>query len=150
MLKLHEQTGDNIVALMEVPESQIHLYGAAKIASQSGDEIVIEQLIEKPSQAEAPSNLAVIGRYVLRPEIFEVLEKTAPGRNGEIQLTDALQYAAAHPSEAGGVRGVIFRGRRYDTGDKLDFIKATLRMAVDRDDIGKELRGWLKDFSKEI
>jgi UTP--glucose-1-phosphate uridylyltransferase len=150
MLKLHEQTGDNIVALMEVPESQIHLYGAAKIASQSGDEVVIEQLIEKPSQAEAPSNLAVIGRYVLRPEIFEVLEKTAPGRNGEIQLTDALQYAAARPSEAGGVRGVIFRGRRYDTGDKLDFIKATLRMAVDRDDIGKELRGWLKDFSKEI
>jgi UTP--glucose-1-phosphate uridylyltransferase len=150
MLKLHEQTGDNIVALMEVPANQIHLYGAAKIASQSGDEVVIEQLIEKPSQSEAPSNLAVIGRYVLRPEIFDVLEKTAPGRNGEIQLTDGLQYAAANPSEAGGVRGVIFRGRRYDTGDKLDFIKATLRMAVDRDDIGKELRGWLKDFSKEI
>ena len=150
MLKLHEQTGDNIVALMEVPANQIHLYGAAKIASQSGDEVVIEQLIEKPSQSEAPSNLAVIGRYVLRPEIFDVLEKTAPGRNGEIQLTDALQYGAANPSEAGGVRGVIFRGRRYDTGDKLDFIKATLRMAVDRDDIGKELRGWLKDFSKEI
>ncbi len=150
MLKLHEQTGDNIVAFMEVPANQIHLYGAAKIASQSGDEVVIEQLIEKPSQSEAPSNLAVIGRYVLRPEIFDVLEKTAPGRNGEIQLTDALQYAAANPSEAGGVRGVIFRGRRYDTGDKLDFIKATLRMAVDRDDIGKELRGWLKDFSKEI
>lgn len=150
MLKLHEQTGDNIVALMEVPANQIHLYGAAKIASQSGDEVVIEQLIEKPSPSEAPSNLAVIGRYVLRPEIFGVLERTAPGRNGEIQLTDALQYAAANSSEAGGVRGVIFRGRRYDTGDKLDFIKATLRMAVDRDDIGKELRGWLKDFSKEI
>jgi UTP--glucose-1-phosphate uridylyltransferase len=87
---------------------------------------------------------------VLRPEIFEVLENTKPGRNGEIQLTDALQYAATNPAVAGGVRGVIFRGRRYDTGDKLDFIKATLRMAVDRDDIGKELRGWLKDFSKEI
>jgi UTP--glucose-1-phosphate uridylyltransferase len=150
MLKLHKTTGDNIVALMEVPANQIHLYGAAKIASQSGDAVVIEQLIEKPSQSEAPSNLAVIGRYVLRPEIFKVLEKTVPGRNGEIQLTDALQYAAANPSEAGGVRGVIFRGRRYDTGDKLDFIKATLRIAVDRDDIGKELRDWLKDFSKEI
>ncbi len=87
---------------------------------------------------------------MLRPEIFEVLENTPEGRNGEIQLTDALQYAAANPDVAGGVRGVIFRGRRYDTGDKLDFIKATLRMAVDRDDIGKELRGWLKDFSKEI
>lgn len=150
MLKLHETTGDNIVALMEVPPNQIHLYGAAKIASQSGDAVVIEQLIEKPSQSEAPSNLAVIGRYVLRPEIFKVLEKTVPGRNAEIQLTDALQYAAENPSEAGGVRGVIFRGRRYDTGDKLDFIKATIRIAVDRDDIGKELRNWLKDFSKEI
>jgi UTP--glucose-1-phosphate uridylyltransferase len=150
MLKLHESTGDNIVALMEVPVSQIHLYGAAKIQSQSVDEVVIEQLIEKPSAAEAPSNLAVIGRYVLRPEIFEVLEKTEPGRNGEIQLTDALQFAAANPTVAGGVRGVVFRGRRYDTGDKLDFIKATLRMAVDRDDIGSDLRSWLKDFSKEI
>jgi UTP--glucose-1-phosphate uridylyltransferase len=150
MLKLHEETGDNVVALMEVPRDQIHLYGAARISEQSGDLVKIDQLIEKPSKQEAPSNLAVIGRYVLRPEIFEVLEKTPEGRNGEIQLTDALQFAAANPGVAGGVRGVIFRGRRYDTGDKLDFIKATLRMAVDRDDIGKELRVWLKDFSKEI
>ena len=150
MLKLHEETGDNVVALMEVPMNQIHLYGCAKVSEQSGDQVKIDQLIEKPSEKEAPSNLAVIGRYVLRPEIFEVLENTPEGRNGEIQLTDALQYAAANPSVAGGVRGVIFRGRRYDTGDKLDFIKATLRMAVDRDDIGPELRSWLKDFSKEI
>jgi UTP--glucose-1-phosphate uridylyltransferase len=150
MLKLHEETGDNVVALMEVPMNQIHLYGCAKVSEQAGDFVKIDQLIEKPSEREAPSNLAVIGRYVLRPEIFEILENTPEGRNGEIQLTDALQYAAAHPSVAGGVRGVIFRGRRYDTGDKLDFIKATLRMAVDRDDIGTELRGWLKDFSKEI
>jgi UTP--glucose-1-phosphate uridylyltransferase len=150
MLKLHEETGDNVVALMEVPMNQIHLYGCAKISEQSGDQVMIDQLIEKPSEKEAPSNLAVIGRYVLRPEIFEVLENTPEGRNGEIQLTDALQYAAANPAVAGGVRGVIFRGRRYDTGDKLDFIKATLRMAVDRDDIGTELRGWLKEFSREI
>lgn len=150
MLKLHEETGDNVVALMEVPMNQIHLYGCAKVSEQSGDLVKIDQLIEKPSEKEAPSNLAVIGRYVLRPEIFEVLENTPEGRNGEIQLTDALQYAAANPKVAGGVRGVIFRGRRYDTGDKLDFIKATLRMAVDRDDIGNELRSWLKDFSKEI
>ncbi len=150
MLKLHSETGDNVVALMEVPPSQIHLYGCAKISEQSGDLVKIEPLIEKPLEKEAPSNLAVIGRYWLRPEIFAVLENTPEGRNGEIQLTDALQYAAANPDVAGGVRGVIFRGRRYDTGDKLDFIKATLRMAVDRDDIGKELRGWLKDFSKEI
>lgn len=149
MLNLHETTGDNVVALMEVPMDQIHLYGAAKITAD-GDSVIINDLVEKPSAKEAPSNLAVIGRYVLRPEMFEILEKTAPGRGGEIQLTDALQYAAKHPEVAGGVRGIVFRGRRYDTGDKLDFIKATLRIAVDRDDIGSELKVWLKDFSKKL
>ncbi|MGA1201293.1 MAG: UTP--glucose-1-phosphate uridylyltransferase, partial [Aquiluna sp.] len=98
----------------------------------------------------APSNLAVIGRYVLRPEMFNILENTQPGRGGEIQLTDALQHAAKNPEIACGVKGVIFRGRRYDTGDKLDFIKATLRIAVDREDIGSDLREWLKGFSKEL
>ncbi len=149
MLKLHETTGDNVVALMEVPMDQIHLYGAAKI-TEDGDSVIINDLVEKPSAKEAPSNLAVIGRYVLRPEMFEILENTAPGRGGEIQLTDALQYAAKHPAVAGGVRGIVFRGRRYDTGDKLDFIKATLRIAVDRDDIGSDLKVWLKDFSKNL
>ncbi len=92
----------------------------------------------------------MIGRYVLRHEMFDILEKTDPGRGGEIQLTDALEYAVEHPEIAGGVRGVVFRGRRYDTGDKLDFIKATLRIGIDRQDIGQDLRGWLKDFAKEI
>ena len=150
MLKLHEETGDNVVALMEVPVDQIHLYGCAKLASQQGDSVVIEKLVEKPTAAEAPSNLAIIGRYVLRSEIFEILEKTPAGRGGEIQLTDALQYAAANPAEAGGVRGIIFRGRRYDTGDKLDLIKATIKVAIDREDIGSDLRSWLKEFSKGL
>ena len=149
MLEVHERTGDNVVALMEVPESQIHLYGAAKVASASGNEVVLEGLVEKP-ESNAPSNLAVIGRYVLSAKMFDILENTAPGRGGEIQLTDALQHAAQHPEKAGGVRGVVFSGRRYDTGDKLDFIKATLRIAVDREDLGSELRAWLKDFAKEI
>ena len=149
MLSLHEKTGDNVVALMEVPMDQIHLYGSASI-EQDGDSVIIQDLVEKPKASDAPSNLAVIGRYVLRPEMFEILENTKAGRGGEIQLTDALQFAAKNPSRAGGVRGVIFRGRRYDTGDKLDFIKATLRIAVDRDDIGKELRDWLKDFTKSL
>ena len=149
MLKLHEETGDNVVALMEVPMDQIHLYGAASI-TQDGDSVIINDLVEKPSASEAPSNLAVIGRYVLRPEMFEILENTKPGRGGEIQLTDALQFAAKNRSVAGGVRGIVFRGRRYDTGDKLDFIKATLRIAVDRDDIGSELKTWLKEFTKSL
>lgn len=150
MLKLHEETGDNVVALMEVPKEQIHLYGVASIGSQDGDVVEVTDLVEKPEADKAPSNLAVIGRYVLRPEIFDILENTQPGRGGEIQLTDALQHAAKHPEIAGGVRGVIFRGRRYDTGDKLDFIKATLRIAVDREDIGDDLRDWLKGFSKGL
>ncbi|MEK9624582.1 MAG: UTP--glucose-1-phosphate uridylyltransferase GalU [Halieaceae bacterium] len=150
MLKLHEETGDNVVALMEVTKEQIHLYGVASIGSQDGDVVEVTDLVEKPEADKAPSNLAVIGRYVLRPEMFDILENTQPGRGGEIQLTDALQHAAKHPEIAGGVRGVIFRGRRYDTGDKLDFIKATLRIAVDREDIGDDLRNWLKGFSKEL
>ena len=151
MLEVHRETGDNVIALMEVPRDQIHLYGSAAIEiTDSGDVVRVTELVEKPEPEVAPSNYAVIGRYVLRHEIFEVLENTAPGRGGEIQLTDALQFAAHNPAVAGGVRGVVFSGRRYDTGDKLDFIRATLRIAIDRQDIGPELRSWLKDFAKEL
>lgn len=151
MLEVHEQTGDNVIALMVVPKDQIHLYGCASVTETSeGDVVVVDGLVEKPNNDEAPSNLAVIGRYVLRPEIFEILEKTDPGRGGEIQLTDALEYAVEHPEIAGGVRGVVFTGRRYDTGDKLDFIKATLKIGIDRDDIGQDLRTWLKQFATDL
>ena len=151
MLEVHESTGDNVIALMVVPRDQIHLYGCASIEETSDADVVkVTGLVEKPQNDQAPSNLAVIGRYVLRPEMFEILESTAPGRGGEIQLTDALEYAVEHPEVAGGVRGVVFTGRRYDTGDKLDFIKATLRIAIDREDLGPELKSWLKGFAKEL
>jgi UTP--glucose-1-phosphate uridylyltransferase len=147
MLEVHEQTGKHVVALMKVPAHQTHLYGVAKLGSIIDDVAVIEDLVEKPAPEDAPSNYAVIGRYVLKPEIFEILENTQPGVGGEIQLTDALRAAATANNS---VVGVLFDGRRYDTGDKLDFIKATLKIAIDREDIGGELRGWLKDFTKEI
>jgi len=151
MLEVHEATGENVVALMEVDPSQIHLYGCAVTDGVVEDGVVrIIGLVEKPKTEEAPSNLAIIGRYVLRPEIFDILEETQPGRGGEIQLTDTLMTAAQNPERAGGVLGVIFKGRRYDTGDKLDFIKATLRLGVDREDIGAELRTWLHEFNNEI
>lgn len=151
MLEVHEQTGDNVIALMVVPKDQIHLYGCASVDATSDSDVVqVNGLVEKPNNDEAPSNLAVIGRYVLRPEIFDILEKTDPGRGGEIQLTDALEYAVEHPEIAGGVRGVVFTGRRYDTGDKLDFIKATLKIGIDRDDIGSDLRSWLKEFATDL
>jgi UTP--glucose-1-phosphate uridylyltransferase len=151
MLEVHEATGFNVIALMEVDPSQIHLYGCASVETTDDPDVVrVTGLVEKPATQDAPSNLAVIGRYVLRHEMFELLEETEPGRGGEIQLTDALEAAVEHPERAGGVMGVVFRGRRYDTGDKLDFIKATLRIAIDRDDLGVDLRKWLKEFASEL
>jgi UTP--glucose-1-phosphate uridylyltransferase len=150
MLEIHQQTGDNVIALMEVPAEQISLYGCASVTATDSDSVIVTDLVEKPAPGTAPSNYAVIGRYVLRQEMFQILEQTAPGRGGEIQLTDALQYAAQHPEIAGGVRGVIFTGRRYDTGDKLDFIKATIKIASDREDIGPDLKEWLKEYTKSL
>ena len=150
---LHEQETRNasIVALLEVDPSQIHLYGAAAIETTDDPDVVrVTGLVEKPDAADAPSNLAIIGRYVLRPEVFDVLEHTQPGKGNEIQLTDALQEMAVTPEETGGVYGVIFRGRRYDTGDRLDYIKAIIQLAVDRDDLGPELRPWLRDFAGRL
>ena len=150
---LHEQETRNasIVALLEVEPSQIHLYGAAEIETTDDPDVVrVTGLVEKPDAADAPSNLAIIGRYVLRPEVFDVLEHTRPGKGNEIQLTDALQEMAVTPEETGGVYGVIFRGRRYDTGDRLDYIKAIIQLAVDRDDLGPELRPWLRDFAGRL
>ncbi|MCU1447223.1 MAG: UTP--glucose-phosphate uridylyltransferase [Cryobacterium sp.] len=150
---LAEQISRNtsVVALLEVDPSQIHLYGAAAIEKTDDPDVVrITGLVEKPSAADAPSNLAIIGRYVLRPEVFEVLERTAPGKGNEIQLTDALQEMAVTTETSGGVYGVIFRGRRYDTGDRLDYIKAIIQLAVDRDDLGAELRPWLQEFTATL
>jgi UTP--glucose-1-phosphate uridylyltransferase len=150
---LAEQISRNtsVVALLEVDPSQIHLYGAAAIEKTDDPDVVrITGLVEKPAAEDAPSNLAIIGRYVLRPEVFDVLEHTAPGKGNEIQLTDALQEMAVNPETTGGVYGVIFRGRRYDTGDRLDYIKAIIQLAVDRDDLGVELRPWLKEFTAAL
>ncbi|POH68694.1 MULTISPECIES: UTP--glucose-1-phosphate uridylyltransferase GalU [Cryobacterium] len=150
---LSEQITRNtsVVALLEVDPSQIHLYGAAAIEKTDDPDVVrITGLVEKPAAEDAPSNLAIIGRYVLRPEVFDVLEHTKPGKGNEIQLTDALQEMAVNPETTGGVYGVIFRGRRYDTGDRLDYIKAIIQLAVDRDDLGVELRPWLKEFTSTL
>jgi len=151
MLEVHQSTGYNVIALMEVEPENIHMYGCASVEATGDSDVVrVTGLVEKPSRELAPSNLAVIGRYVLRHEIFDILEATPEGRGGEIQLTDALAQAVATPEVAGGVMGVIFRGRRYDTGDKLDYIKATLRIAIDRDDLGTDLRAWLKEFATTL
>ena len=148
MLHVQHALNTTVVALMEVPPESIHLYGAAAVVPTEHEDVVrITGLVEKPSRENAPSNYAVIGRYVLRPEIFDILEKTAPGKGGEIQLTDALEGLATAPAWTGGVHGVVFRGRRYDTGDRLDYLKAIVQLAVARDDLGPDLLPWLRDFA---
>jgi UTP--glucose-1-phosphate uridylyltransferase len=148
MIEVQDQKNATVVALLEVPESQTHLYGIATVEPTTEDDVVkITGLVEKPAQGEAPSNLAIIGRYVIRPEVFDVLEKQEPGKGGEIQLTDALMKMANAEEWTGGVYGVVFRGRRYDTGDKLDYIKAIVQLASDREDLGPDLKSWLKEFN---
>ncbi|MET0161206.1 MAG: UTP--glucose-1-phosphate uridylyltransferase GalU [Microbacteriaceae bacterium] len=151
MLEVAGAKGATVVALLEVDPAVAHMYGVATVEATDEDDVVrITDLVEKPAQGTAPSNLAIIGRYVLRPEIFEILEKTPPGKGGEIQLTDALQALATGPDWAGGVYGVVFRGRRYDTGDRLDYLKAIVQLASDRDDLGPEFRAWLKPFAATL
>ena len=146
MIEVAEKTGGSVVALMEVPSEAIHLYGCAAVETTSDDEVVkINNLVEKPATEDAPSNLAVIGRYVLAPEVFDVLETTKPGRGNEIQLTDALQELAGN-ADGNGVYGVVFKGARYDTGDKLDYLKAVMQIACDREDLGDDLKAWLREF----
>ncbi len=148
MIAARGRHGGSVVALMEVPADQIHLYGCAAVEPIEGESEVVRvtSMVEKPAPEDAPSNLAVIGRYVLDPSIFEVLEHTAPGRGGEIQLTDALLTLAQSDAEGGGVLGVIFRGNRYDTGDRLDYLKAVVRLAVRHRDIGGDFRSWLGEW----
>ena len=143
MVDVQAREGGSVVALMEVPREQVSMYGCAAVEGDAtGDVVRITDLVEKPPVEEAPSNLAIIGRYVLSPGIFEVLRRTSPGRGGEIQLTDAMRTQIA--SEP--MHGVVFRGRRYDTGDRLDYLKALVRIASDRPDLGPDLREWLTAY----
>ena len=148
MLKLHENTGSHVIALMEVPLEDIHLYGCAELEIDSSNVVRVKGLVEKPAAGTAPSNLAVIGRYVLGTGIFGALERTAPGKGGEIQLTDALADEIRNPSSA-GVVGLIFRGSRYDTGDKLSYLKATIQFALKRPELSDQLECWLRDLIRE-
>lgn len=168
MLAVRAERGGSVVALMEVPAEQVGRYGVARVAgwaeqgagaatardvndaggrpagAEGAAEVVeVLGLVEKPPPEQAPSRLAVIGRYVLDPEVFAVLRDTPPGRGGEIQLTDALEVLAAR----GRLRGVVFRGRRYDTGDRLEWLKAVVLLACEREDLGPPLRAWLRELA---
>lgn len=148
MIEVQERTGGSVVALMEVAPEEISAYGCAAVETVEGEDYVrITGLVEKPEPQDAPSNLAIIGRYVLHPAVYDVLEQTAPGRGHEIQLTDALQTLATTDENAGGgVYAVIFKGRRYDTGDKLSYLKAIIQIASERKDLGPDLVPWLQEY----
>ncbi|MGL5858176.1 MAG: UTP--glucose-1-phosphate uridylyltransferase GalU [Angustibacter sp.] len=148
MLQVRAERGGSVVALIEVPREQVHLYGCAAVDGAPDEAGVarVTGLVEKPTVADAPSNLAVIGRYVLDPSVFGVLRETAPGRGGEIQLTDALQVLAARsPRDGGGVWGVVFRGRRYDTGDRLSYLQAVVQLGEAHEEFGADFAQWLKN-----
>ncbi|MFG2194394.1 UTP--glucose-1-phosphate uridylyltransferase GalU [Streptomyces sp. NPDC048639] len=150
MIEVQEEHGGSVIALMEVEPSQVHLYGCAAVRSTGDYDVVqVTDLVEKPEPSEAPSNYAIIGRYVLDPAVFEVLRKTEPGRGGEIQLTDALRTLAETPTLGGPVHGVVFKGRRYDTGDRGDYLRAIVRLACEREDLGPDFRSWLRSYVTE-
>lgn len=150
MVDVQEREGGSVIALMEVASEQIHLYGSAAVETTGEDDVVrVTGLVEKPDPADAPSNYAVIGRYVLDPAIFGILRQTGPGRGGEIQLTDALQKLTEDEKVGGPVHGVVFKGRRYDTGDRGDYLRAIVRLACEREDLGPDFRAWLRSYVTE-
>jgi UTP--glucose-1-phosphate uridylyltransferase len=148
MAAVRARHGGSVVAVYEVPGDEVEKYGVAAVdpvAGEDTDVVRVTDLVEKPARADAPSNLALLGRYLLDPAVFEVLRKTEPGRGGEIQLTDAIQELAA--SGVGGpVHAVVFRDRVFDTGDKLEYLKAVVRLAARRDDLGPAFTSWLHEF----
>jgi UTP--glucose-1-phosphate uridylyltransferase len=151
MIEVRRRCGGSVVALMEVEPEQVSSYGVAVIKpTETEDVVAVTDLVEKPSPEEAPSNWIVIGRYVCDPAIFDVLRETPPGRGGEIQLTDALRTLAIDDrsiaGEGGGVHGVLFRGRRYDTGNKLDYLRTQIQFACDRPDVAPEFVPWLRSY----
>jgi UTP--glucose-1-phosphate uridylyltransferase len=147
LLDVYEFYNAPVVALMEVPRDSISAYGvvdAEPVAHLGGRDRLfrIRNMVEKPKASEAPSNLAIIGRYVLTPEVFKSLDAVEPGSGGEIQLTDGLK----HLLKSRPIYGYRFEGTRYDAGDKLGFLKATVEFALKRYDLGEDFRAYLKNM----
>jgi UTP--glucose-1-phosphate uridylyltransferase len=148
LVEAYEAHGASVIALMEVPKDQISAYGVVDAEPVTngkfgGRLFKIRTMVEKPKAEDAPSNLAIIGRYVLTPDIFQCIESIEPGSGGEIQLTDGLKYMLRNRP----VFGLKFEGKRYDAGDKLGFLKATVEFALNRKDLGGAFREYLKGVS---
>jgi UTP--glucose-1-phosphate uridylyltransferase len=142
MLDVYERYGRSLLAVTEVALEDVELYGVISPEFLEDRLARVLSIVEKPSPEEAPSNLAAIGRYVLTPEIFDSLRATSPGKGGEIQLTDAINLLAQEQA----VYAWIFEGGRFDVGNKLDYLRATIEIAIDREDLGEEFRAFLIDI----
>jgi UTP--glucose-1-phosphate uridylyltransferase len=149
MLELQARTGGIVLAFMEVEPEETKRYGIASVAPaeegvcEVGEVVRVTGLVEKPAPADAPSNLAVLGRYVLPGHIFDAIKRTKPGSGNEIQLTDAMALLLA---EGTPVHGIVYRGTRYDTGMPLGYLQAVVQIASQRDDLGPAFREWLTEF----
>ena len=143
LISQYDKTGGTIIGCQLVRPEQVSSYGIINgTPTENPDLLKVKNMIEKPSIEEAPSRFAALGRYVITPEVFKILEQTKPGKGGEIQLTDALRVMAKN----GNVYAYNFKGKRYDTGNKLGYLKATVEFALRRDDIGPEFRQCLKSL----
>lgn len=142
MLAVHERYGRSVVALKEVDRSEVSLYGCVAAEPVEDNLVRIQGIVEKPSPGDAPSNLAVMGRYVFTAEIFDALDQVRPGSGGEIQLTDAIAGLITGQT----VYGYVFEKGRYDIGNKLGYLMATVELALEREDIGAEFRAYLGDL----
>jgi UTP--glucose-1-phosphate uridylyltransferase len=152
MIDARERYGGSVVALMEVGMDQVSLYGAVAFEPTGEDDVVrLTDMVEKPSPEDAPSNKVIIGRYVCDPAIFGVLRETPPGRGGEIQITDALKtLAQMPPADGGGVHGVLFHGRRFDTGNRVDYLRTIVQFACERPDVAAEFVPWLRKYLDDL
>jgi len=153
MIAAHGETGRSVVALKRFGPAEISLYGVATLAAGSpppasgppGLLVRLSGMVEKPAAADAPSDLAIMGRYLFTPEIFELIDEVKPGKGGEIQLTDAMNMLAA----GSGIDGVVFETGRYDIGSKADFLRASVEFALDRPDLGPDFGAWLGRLVRE-
>lgn len=147
LIAVYEKTGASVVGVQPVAREAIHKYGIVAPAGPFADSVCrIASLIEKPSAEEAPSNLAIMGRYIITPRIFDILAETAPGKGGEIQLTDALVRLAGEEA----MRACTFSGTRYDVGDQLGFIKANIEFGLRRDDLAAPLAAYLRELAATL
>lgn len=144
MIAAYDRHGGNIIAVEEVPEEQTHQYGIVATGEDFGDTFRITGMVEKPPKGTAPSNLIISGRYILQPEIFDILSAHEKGAGGEIQLTDAMKRLA----ESQDFFGLRYRGRTFDTGNKLGFLTANVAYALERDDLAGPFRAELEALLK--